>query len=328
MMVFPRKSARPGDWVCHTCGNNNYSFRTNCNKCTIPKPQELSFGPLDPTTVPPNVRPGDWVCGQCSNINYASRSICNKCNQPRPDGAAVMGPPPLQPLPGVQLDYRAKPGDWVCSSCKNVCYQWRDSCAKCHAPRAPDARVIAPQPGVPAPLHATERPPNIAVRPGDWVCPFCCNVNYSWRMDCNQCSKVRPVYAPRVPAAAPVPAAAGRGVPNQQLRSRAPRPAAPVAPGIVSASIVQPGGPKWREGDWGCVCGNHNYQFREKCFKCGLPKPGTSTGGGSKVEIRLGDWACVTCGNHNFSFRDRCNKCGTPGGAAARPRSRSRSPLR
>jgi hypothetical protein len=26
-------AVRPGDWLCHSCDNNNYARRTQCNKC-------------------------------------------------------------------------------------------------------------------------------------------------------------------------------------------------------------------------------------------------------------------------------------------------------
>ena len=28
---------RPGDWICSNCQNLNFSFRTNCNRCHLPK---------------------------------------------------------------------------------------------------------------------------------------------------------------------------------------------------------------------------------------------------------------------------------------------------
>ena len=28
---------RDGDWTCFNCGNNNFQFRAECNKCKLPK---------------------------------------------------------------------------------------------------------------------------------------------------------------------------------------------------------------------------------------------------------------------------------------------------
>ena len=28
---------RPGDWICYNCQNLNFTFRTNCNSCHMPK---------------------------------------------------------------------------------------------------------------------------------------------------------------------------------------------------------------------------------------------------------------------------------------------------
>jgi hypothetical protein len=37
------KEARPGDWMCD-CGNNNFSFRRECNSCKAPKPAGAGEG--------------------------------------------------------------------------------------------------------------------------------------------------------------------------------------------------------------------------------------------------------------------------------------------
>lgn len=28
---------RPGDWICYNCQNLNFTFRTSCNRCNLPK---------------------------------------------------------------------------------------------------------------------------------------------------------------------------------------------------------------------------------------------------------------------------------------------------
>merc|ERR1719242_208068 len=39
-------SARPGDWTCPLvdCGNTNFSWRNECNKCQQPKPEGAGGG--------------------------------------------------------------------------------------------------------------------------------------------------------------------------------------------------------------------------------------------------------------------------------------------
>lgn len=69
------RGRRPGDWTCSLCGNNNYSFRTSCNRCDSPKP----------FVKPPSMRyrPGDWHCEGCGNENYSFRVVCNRCKTPK-----------------------------------------------------------------------------------------------------------------------------------------------------------------------------------------------------------------------------------------------------
>jgi hypothetical protein len=37
------KEKRPFDWICNRCNNLNYSFRTFCNICNLPKSQNIFF---------------------------------------------------------------------------------------------------------------------------------------------------------------------------------------------------------------------------------------------------------------------------------------------
>lgn len=37
------KEKRPFDWICNRCNNLNYSFRTFCNICNLPKSQNVFY---------------------------------------------------------------------------------------------------------------------------------------------------------------------------------------------------------------------------------------------------------------------------------------------
>ena len=37
------KDKRPFDWICNRCDNLNYSFRTFCNICNLPKNQNIFY---------------------------------------------------------------------------------------------------------------------------------------------------------------------------------------------------------------------------------------------------------------------------------------------
>ena len=73
---------------------------------------------------------------------------------------------------------------------------------------------------------------------------------------------------------------------------------------------------------WICEeCNNFNYESRNKCNRCGIPKQpkkiirnkiknenGEIIENIIKPEHKV-DWCCVNCKNMNFSFRQTCNRC-------------------
>ena len=86
---------------------------------------------------------------------------------------------------------------------------------------------------------------------------------------------------------------------------------------------------------WICdQCNNFNYDTRNKCNRCGIPKSPKKISKmkrknelkrqeeqeklksqnqiknkNQKIKERRGDWICAKCGNLNFSFRLVCNRC-------------------
>lgn len=66
---------------------------------------------------------------------------------------------------------------------------------------------------------------------------------------------------------------------------------------------------KLRPGGWLCpACGCPNFGDRDRCFDCGICKPGG--GASSLAPAKRGDWSCPGCGEHNLARRDDCFKCG------------------
>ena len=90
---------------------------------------------------------------------------------------------------------------------------------------------------------------------------------------------------------------------------------------------------------WICdQCNNFNYDTRNKCNRCGIPKSPKKISKlkrklenkkkeqmklqqstkkdddekKKKLKERKGDWICAKCGNLNFSFRIICNRCQLP----------------
>lgn len=188
-------------------------------------------------------------------------------------------------------------------------YARRDTCNKCPAVREMDqvgyegygmgggmgmagmGRYMMGPPG-----GWTEGPnPKLDIRPGDWKCPACANINFSWRDKCNKCEE-----------------------------PRGDTPAEPLALGWNGPPL--PGGVPGREarpGDWDCPrCGNLNFSSRTKCNgtvegeACELARPEFETYGVALVKRndikKPGDWNCFRCGNINFKIREECNKCKLP----------------
>ncbi|VDL61829.1 unnamed protein product [Hymenolepis diminuta] len=70
-------------------------------------------------------------------------------------------------------------------------------------------------------------------------------------------------------------------------------------------------------------CGNMNFARRDKCYKCGRPKPrqdpassvkqvGKDFAEKSRGLFNPDDWECKGCGNVNWARRTNCNVCNAP----------------
>ncbi|KAH1206324.1 putative RNA-binding protein C17H9.04c [Glycine max] len=198
-------------------------------------------------------REGDWECSSCNNRNYAFRSFCNRCKQPR---LLVDSKTPADSkwLPRI--------GDWICTGCTNNNYASREKCKKCGQPKEVAAMPAIAMTGASFPTYS----------------------HYFSR-------------APGVPEQKMNIGLLGNGAPSQSLHlnSNWPVPGADKY-GVQPLSIWLPGGnygtvhhhenstnqnlsvPKgWRNGDWICNCGFHNYSSRSQCKKCNAFPPGMAS---------------------------------------------------
>ena len=97
--VQPRRMAREGDWLCECCGNTNWEWRTQCNRCHTCRTDPLGgLQPVAPveeivkqrlrkrlSTHPAGVfKDNDWVCVSCGNINWDWRVKCHQCASAKP----------------------------------------------------------------------------------------------------------------------------------------------------------------------------------------------------------------------------------------------------
>ncbi|KAK2408908.1 hypothetical protein P8452_70570 [Trifolium repens] len=198
-------------------------------------------------------REGDWECSSCNNRNYAFRSFCNRCKQPRLL-VDTKTPADSKWLPRI--------GDWICTGCTNNNYASREKCKKCGQPKEVAAMPALAMTGAsfPAYPHYFSRAPggpdqrlNIGLI-GNGVPPQSLNLNYNW----------------------PVTGAGKFGVHPVSIWP----PGANYSSGhLYENSISQnPSTPNgWRNGDWVCNCGFHNYSSRSQCKKCNASPPALGT---------------------------------------------------
>jgi len=144
---------RPFDWDCPSCNAHNYADKTACYVCSLPKPEEGSFGGAGKKSVGfngesrggrkrnrDNYRPGDWDCPQCSAHNFASKTACFKCNIPKPD---EIEPNSHQSSGGGsgggrrrgRREVERRPGDWTCRDCNANNFKRNVKCFKCDSPK-------------------------------------------------------------------------------------------------------------------------------------------------------------------------------------------------
>eukprot|EP01001_Neometanema_parovale_P008495 NODE_4770_length_1021_cov_47.879733_g4565_i0.p2 GENE.NODE_4770_length_1021_cov_47.879733_g4565_i0~~NODE_4770_length_1021_cov_47.879733_g4565_i0.p2 ORF type:complete len:290 (-),score=75.71 NODE_4770_length_1021_cov_47.879733_g4565_i0:82-951(-) len=85
---------RPGDWTCPGCGNNCFSYRTDCKKCGSARPEGAGSPGAMRGAGSQNqpFMPGDWHCSDaaCGNLNFARRMECHKCGKAKSADAGGM----------------------------------------------------------------------------------------------------------------------------------------------------------------------------------------------------------------------------------------------
>lgn len=313
-----------GNWVCAVCSNVNWAVRTACNRCQMPRPEELSQPRMVPRRpeAPPLALPsltgggggrgppvagvdGNWACAACDNINFASRTACNRCGVPRPFDDEVPAEEAMDVARPSQSWFLAPDGGILDVGIVEA--QQHEQAL----PTASPSIAMLALGGGGSGCGKGGRP--VAGVDGNWGCPYCNNVNYASREACNRCQAPRPAVEEDVNWQQMQVAVVAQQPPSRM--SSGGRGGPPVA-GV--------------DGNWVCsMCDNVNYAMREACNRCRTPKedacqqlppPPPSTlnkvGGfsrnGPPVAGLDGAWACPYCENVNFATRTACNRCHAP----------------
>lgn len=153
-------------------------------------------------------------------------------------------------------------------------------------------------------------------RSGDWMCN-CGAHNYASKTNCHKCGTPKAL-------AMGMMGMMGGGMNDGWGQSQGGMGATPS---------------NFRQGDWMCRCGAHNYASKTACHKCSAPKAQAQGmgmgmgqgygmdpfamgmgmggmgmggmgggGGGGAGNFRAGDWMCK-CGAHNYASKTACHKC-------------------
>lgn len=138
-----------------------------------------------------------------------------------------------------------------------------------------------------------------------WTCS-CGFSNFSFRGACFHCHAANPNASSS--ATHPSESSASLGMMDISREAESTFSGLPPSTDPFSASEKKTGGGfqhrEFRDGDWKCRCGAHNFSRRQTCFTCHAPKNGQI-----KFNIKPGDWICSACNSHNFKSRVDCFSC-------------------
>jgi len=258
-----------------------------------------------------DVRPGDWRCPNCNDHQFASRTVCRKCGTAKP-GVELTGHPlhpqgfanpfgqPIQQFhhqPFVPLHVggsggglmgngavNVRPGDWHCPVCSDLNFASRKVCRKCQAPSPLAIKGVVggdkfgtEQWGWGAQPKDTARA--VEVRPGDWYCPGCEDLNFASRKVCRKCGTGNPSFSgPK--------GGGGRGG-----RGR--------------------GGMGGQAGGWPQ---QQQYEHKDHFRPGGIFTYPRASLAYSNFAPATVDWYCPNCSHLNFASREVCRQCGTAAG--------------
>ncbi|XP_063682683.1 RNA-binding protein cabeza-like [Bolinopsis microptera] len=150
---------RAGDWDCDDCGFHNYSSRSECFKCKVPKgdkggvDRSRRFHSRSPPRrdrrdrSPPRSYGGrsggggggynnndygdNWDCPKCNFSNFAKRHECMKCRTSKSGESGGRSGGDDRRGGGPER----REGDWNCKECDFSNFASRDACYKCSAPK-------------------------------------------------------------------------------------------------------------------------------------------------------------------------------------------------
>jgi len=147
------------------------------------------------------MKPGDWICPTCDKLIYARWDSCRDCSTRRPadqprwadsdeEGAGdEHSNGPDSPIDKERYP-DARPGDWICPSCKELVFARRDTCRDCRVRRPTNQPRWEPRDEEPE--VDLDKFPNW--KPGDWICRTCDKLIFARNDTCRDCRSWRPSH--------------------------------------------------------------------------------------------------------------------------------------
>mmetsp|Transcript_37745 Transcript_37745/g.68790 ORF Transcript_37745/g.68790 Transcript_37745/m.68790 type:complete len:271 (-) Transcript_37745:69-881(-) len=111
------KGAKPGDWMCPSCGDLVFARRDTCKMCGFSRGGGGGGGGGGKQS---NAKPGDWMCSACGALVFSYKKQCHNCGAEKDAGTALMG---------------VKKGDWTCPSCGDLVFGKKNICSMCGTPK-------------------------------------------------------------------------------------------------------------------------------------------------------------------------------------------------
>jgi len=115
----------PGDWICHNCGDHQYSRNENCRKCGSPKPAEA--------VAQPDAAAAAVAAGMPAGLDLASAMALQMAQMQQ----AQLQQAQLQAgmMAAAAAAGGAAGGDWACTSCGSANPATSMFCGKCGTQR-------------------------------------------------------------------------------------------------------------------------------------------------------------------------------------------------
>jgi len=177
---------KQGDWHCPKCKDLQFAKNTECRRCGAPNPdpeksaRELAEG-LAAGHGGVLEKPGDWYCPGCSDLQFARNTKCRKCGTENPDPETSLAAR-KEAANASGNGAIEKPGDWYCPACGDLQFARNAKCRKCgQANPDPKGSLQVAQAGG-MKMNAKQE-----MKPGDWHCSACGDLQFARNMSCRQC---------------------------------------------------------------------------------------------------------------------------------------------